>query len=109
MTFCFEKVVGFIRIISDGLERKAVLKNSAVFLILLKLHKITYFFLFHQIIWMLRLRLEEVIMVDRHMSDEPMYSFLQLFFDTEKTSLNWSLDSTVTDYVLLIFIVAPLW
>ena len=53
--------------------------------------------------------LEEVIMSDRHMSDGQMYSFLQLFFNTEKISLNWRLDSTVTDYVLLIFIVKPLW
>ena len=37
---------------------------------------------------------EEVIMSDRHMSDGQMYSFLQLFFNTLKTSLNWRLDST---------------
>ena len=29
------------------------------------------------------------------------------FFNTLKTSLNWRLDSTLTDYVLLIFIVTP--
>ena len=34
------------------------------------------------------LMLEEVIMSDRHMSDEQMYSFLQLFFNAEKISLN---------------------
>ena len=33
---------------------------------------------------------EEVIMSDRHMSDGQMYSVLQLFFNTEKISLNWS-------------------
>ena len=56
----------------------------------------------------MRLMLEEVIMSDRHMSDGQMYSYLQLFFNTEKISLNWRLDSAVTDYVLLIFIVTPL-
>ena len=47
----------------------------------------------------------EVIMLDRYMLDEQLYSFLHFFFNTEKISLNWRLDSTVTDYVLLIFIV----
>ena len=47
-------------------------------------------------------------MSDRHMSDGQIYSFLQLFFDTGKISLNWRLGSTVTDYVLVIFIVIPL-
>ena len=36
----------------------------------------------------MRLMLEEVIMPDRHMSDGQRYSFLQLFFNTEKISLN---------------------
>ena len=49
------------------------------------------------------LMLEEVIM-----SDGQMYSFLQLF-NTEKNSLIWTLDSTLTDFVLLILIVIPLW
>ena len=31
--------------------------------------------------------LEEVIMSDGHVSDGQMYSFLQLFFNTEKISL----------------------
>ena len=31
---------------------------------------------------------EEVIMSDRHISDGQMYSVLQLFFNTEKISLN---------------------
>ena len=48
--------------------------------------------------------LEEVIMSDRHMTDGQMYSFLQLFFNTEKINLNRRLDRTVTDYVLLIYI-----
>ena len=46
----------------------------------------------------IRLIIEEVIMSDRHMSDGQLYSFLQIF----------STLSTVTDYVLLIFIVIPL-
>ena len=41
--------------------------------------------------------LEEVIMSDGHVSDGQMYSFLQLFFNTEKISLIWRLDSTLTD------------
>ena len=32
----------------------------------------------------MRLILEEKIMSDRHMSDGQLYSFLQLFFNTEK-------------------------
>ena len=36
----------------------------------------------------MRVILEEVIMLDRHMSDGQMSSFLQLFFNTEKISLN---------------------
>ena len=36
----------------------------------------------------LRLILEKVIMPDRHMSDGQLYLFLQLFFNTEKISLN---------------------
>ena len=31
---------------------------------------------------------EEVIISDRHMSDEQMSSFMQLFFNTEKIRLN---------------------
>ena len=58
-----------------------------------------------KIMWLI---LEEVVMSDRHMSDGQLYSILQLFFNTEEVSLNLRLDSTVTDYVLLIFIVAPL-
>ena len=34
------------------------------------------------------LMLEEVIMSDRHMSDGQMYSFLRLFFNTEKVCLH---------------------
>ena len=53
----------------------------------------------------MRLILNKVIMSDRYMSEGQMYSFLQFFFNTEKNTLIWRLDSTVTDYVLLIFIV----
>ena len=55
------------------------------------------------------LMFEEVIMSNRHMSDGQMYSFLELFFNTEKFGLNWRLDSTWPDYVLLTLIVIPLW
>ena len=56
----------------------------------------------------MRLILDEVIMSDRYMSYGQMFSFLQLFFNTEKARLNWRLDSTVTEYVLLIIILKPL-
>ena len=36
----------------------------------------------------MRLTLEEVIMLEKRMSDGQMYSFLELFFNTEKISLN---------------------
>ena len=36
----------------------------------------------------MRLMLEEVTMLDRHMSDGQLYSFLQVFFNIEKISLN---------------------
>ena len=52
--------------------------------------------------------LEEVIMLDRHMSDEQVYLFLQFFSNTEKISLNRRLESTVTDYVLPTFFMLPL-
>ena len=57
----------------------------------------------------MRLILEEVIMSDRHMLEGQLYLFLQLFLNTEKISLNWRLDTSVTDYVLLIFVVMPIW
>ena len=44
MTSCFEKLVVFIRIMSDELDRIVALKNSLFFLILSKLLKIMYFF-----------------------------------------------------------------
>ena len=47
-------------------------------------------------------------MSDRHMSDGQLYSFLQLFFNTEKIRLNCRLDTTVTDYMLLTLIAIPL-
>ena len=36
----------------------------------------------------MRLMIEKVIMSDTHVSDGQMYSFLQLFYITEKNSLN---------------------
>ena len=51
---------------------------------------------------------EEVIMSDRHVSEGQLHLFFQLLFNTKKISLNSRLDSTVTDYVLLIFIVVSL-
>ena len=51
----------------------------------------------------MRLILGEVIM-----SDGQIPSFLQHLFHSEKIWLNWGFDSSVTDYVLLKFIVIPL-
>ena len=36
----------------------------------------------------MRLILDKIIMSDRHMSKGQMYSFLQLFYNTEKIKLN---------------------
>ena len=55
----------------------------------------------------MRLIFDQVIMLDRHMWDSQIYSILQLFFNAGKINLNRKLNSTVTDYVLLIFIVIP--
>ena len=107
---------------SDWLDRKVALKNSVIFLILSKLPKIMYFFLTSSnyrntgVNFNLLMRQKKpmenimtIILEDLIMSDGLLYLFVQLFFNTEKVSLNWRLDSTVTDYVLLIFIVIPLW
>ena len=128
MTSCFVELLGFTRIMSDWLDRIVVLKKVYFFLILSKLLKTMHFFLIssnymntgvtfnilmrqkkYYMEKIMRLMLEEVTMSDWHMSDRQMYSFLQLFCNTEKISLNWRLDSTLTNYLLLIPIVAPLW
>ena len=75
---------------SYGLDRKVALKNSVLFLILSTLLKIIYFFLIlsnyrntrvtfnlpmrkSSIEKIIRLMLEEVIILDGHMSDGQMY------------------------------------
>ena len=45
----------------------------------------------------MNIMLEKMIMLDSHMSYGLMYSFLELFCNTEKIRLNSSLDSTATD------------
>ena len=45
MNSCFEKFVGFLRIMPDGLDGIVALKNSVLFLILSKLLQIMYVFL----------------------------------------------------------------
>ena len=109
---------------SDGLDRIVASKKSCTFFYSIKISQknvIFSYFIKLQEYWgksqsaawdkkvnIMRLILEEVIMSYRHMSDGQLYLFLQLFFfNTEK--INWKLDSTVTDYVFLIFIVIPLW
>ena len=103
MNFCFEKFVGFKGIMSDGLDRIVPLKNSVFFIILSKLLKrmqfSSYFIKLCEyrgnfqssyetktsfIKNIMRLILEEVVMLDSHMSNGQIYSFLQLFFNTEK-------------------------
>ena len=121
-------LLGFKRTMSDELDRIAVWKKSVLFLILLKLFKTMHFFLISSNYMnagvtfdlfmtqkkssmekIMRLILEEIIMSYKHRSDGQMYSLLQFFFDIEKIRLNWRLDSSLTDYVLLIFILIPLW
>ena len=107
MTSCFEKFVGFIKIMSDGLDRIVALKKQCTFYNSIKITQnnilFSYFIKLYEY-WgnfqssyetkkssmekIMRLMLEEVIMSDRHMSDGQMYSYLQLFFNTEKISLN---------------------
>ena len=106
MKSCFEKFIGFKRIISDGLGRIVALKkytfsnsikvtqSNVFFSYFIKLNEYCYNFQssyetkksFMEKI--MRLMLEEVIMLDGHMSDGQMYSYLPLFFNTEKISLN---------------------
>ena len=90
----------------DGLDRKVALKKECAFSNSIKITQnnvlFSYFIKLYEYwgnfqssyetkkysIEKIRLMLEEVIMSDRHMSDGQMYSFLQLFFNTEKISLN---------------------
>ena len=67
---------------SDGVDRIASSKNSVLFLILSKLLKRVNFNLLmrNKSMENMRLILDEVIMLDRHMSDGKLYLFLQLFF-----------------------------
>ena len=103
MTSCFAELLDFIRIMPDGLDQIVALKKSILFLILSKLLKIMYFFLISSnyintgITFNLLMRQKifygkdneaEVITSERHMSDGQMHSFLQLFRNTEKISLN---------------------
>ena len=88
MNSCFEKFVGFIRIMSDRLDRIAALKDRVLFLILSKLLKVNHFFLISSNYGntgltsnlsknstenILRLILEEVIMSNRRMPDRQLY------------------------------------
>ena len=91
----------------DGLDRKVALKRQCTFSSSIKIIQNNIVFLYFIKLYeywgnfqsshetkkssmekIMRLMLEEVIMSDRHMSDGQMYSFLQLFFNTEKISLN---------------------
>ena len=88
MDFCFEKFVGFKRIVLD-----VALKNSLLFLITsnymstgatfnLFMRQKKYFMK-----KIMKLILDEVIMSDRHNSDGQI-SFWQLFSNAEKIRLN---------------------
>ena len=58
--------------------------------------------------FLVRQILKKLIISNKHVSLEQMHSYLQRFFSTGKISLNERLGSTVTDYMLLIFIVISL-
>ena len=92
---------------SNGLDRIVALKkqrtfsnpikitqNNVIFSYFIKLYKYwgnfqsSYETKKSSIEKIMRLMLEEAIMSDTHVSDGQMYSFLQLFFNTEKNSLN---------------------
>ena len=91
MTSCFEKFVGFIRIMSHGLDRMVALKkystfsnsikttqNNVLFSYFIKLCEYWSNFQYSyetknsSMEKIMRLMLEEVIMSDRHMSDGQM-------------------------------------
>ena len=91
MTSCFEKFVGFIRIMSDGLDRMVALKkystfsnsikttqNNVLFSYFIKLCEYWSKFQYSyetkksSMEKIMRLMLEEVIMSNRHMSDGQM-------------------------------------
>ena len=91
MNSCFGKLVGFKRITLDGLDTKVALKNSVLVLFRHFIKLWEYWCNFQSsyerknyMEKIMMLILEKVIMSDRHISDEQMYSFLQLFFNTEK-------------------------
>ena len=98
MNSCFEKFADFKGIKSDGLDRIAALKKQRTFFNSIKItQKKVIFYYFIKLLEhcgkfqfsyetnksmenIMRLILEEVIMLDRHMSDGQLYLFLQHFF-----------------------------
>ena len=107
MNSCSEKSAGFKRIMSDGLDSIVALRKQCTFSNSIKITQNNVLFFISSNYMntggnfqcayetkkssmekMMRLMLEEVIMSDRHISDGQMYSFLQLFFNIEKISLN---------------------
>ena len=99
MNLCFEKFVGFIRVMSDGLDKILALKKLCNFSNSIKITQSNVFFSyfiklyeywgnFQSSYWtknssmekIMRLILEEVIMPDRNMSDGQIYSFLNFLF-----------------------------
>ena len=106
MNSCFEKFVDFNGIMTDGLDRVVASKKQFTFFNSIKITQknvIFPYFINLEEYWgnfqssyetkesmenIMSLILEEVIMSDRHLSDGQLFSFLQLFFNTEKLSLN---------------------
>ena len=106
MNSCFEKFVDFKGIMSDVLDRIVASKKWCFFFHSIKISQRNIIFSYFiklleyqgkfqssyetnkSVGNIMRLILEEVIMSDRHMSDEQLWLFLQVFFNTERISLN---------------------
>ena len=92
---------------SDGLDRKVALKKYCTFPNSIKITQKNVLFSYFIKLWeywsnfqssyeikksymekIMTIMLQEVIMLDRHMSNGQMYPFLQLLFNAEKISLN---------------------
>ena len=99
MNVCFEKFLDFEKIMSDELDRIEAIKKCTFSNSIKITQKNVFFFISSNFqssyetkkIFMKKiigLILDKVIMSNRHLLHEQIYSFLQLFFNTEKIRLN---------------------
>ena len=100
MNGCFEKFLDFEKIMSDELDRIEAIKTCTFSNSIKITQKNVFFFLISSNFQssyetkkffmkkIMGLILDEVIMSNRHLLHEQIYSFLQLFFNTEKIRLN---------------------